>query len=64
MKALALRMFLKYVKYIGIKRAIRLGWRHVLYPRLLAEAKKSPEDWDDKTLDFVNKNIYTILNAW
>jgi len=58
MKALALRLIIRAAKMVGYKTLLRLGWRHVIYPKLKewTESNEYPE-WDEKLLKFINENI-------
>lgn len=61
MKKLALKLFLKVVKLVGIKQAMKWGWK-LLYPKLLKKAESSDPEWDEKALKLVNQYIYKIID--
>ena len=54
---------LKLLKMIGIKSILRMGWKHLIYPKLKTwvESNKYPE-WDEKLLSFVNLNINKVID--
>lgn len=63
MKAIVINIFLKALRMIGVKKAIKLAWDNAIYPKLLkwAESNEYP-DWDIKLVSFLNANIDKILN--
>lgn len=50
------------LKLVGLKTALRLGWRYALYPRLKDLVEDSYAGWDDKLLKFVDDNIHLVIN--
>lgn len=62
MKSMAVKLFLKALRIIGIKKAIRLAWDYYLYPKAMQWAKSNDyPDWDEKLVEAINKNIDKIL---
>lgn len=62
MKAIAIKIFLKVLRMIGIKKAIRLAWDNVIYPKLMAWAKSNDyPDWDIKMVKFMDDNMDKII---
>ena len=63
MKALAAKIVLQLLKWVGLKTLLKMGWSKVLYPALKKLADKSEQGWDNKLLKFVDDNIYKVINS-
>ena len=62
MRALALSLFMKIMRMVGIKAVLKFAWRKGIYPRLKKLADESEEGWDNELLKFVNDNIYKAID--
>lgn len=63
MRVIAVKLFIQALKLLGLKTSLRLGWRHLLYPRLKALVSKSEEKWDDDLLKFVDESIDKVISS-
>jgi len=63
MQKLVINLLLKAAKYVGVKKLLKLGWKHLIYPRLKSwtESNEYP-DWDEKILKWVNENIEKAID--
>lgn len=62
MKAIAVKLFLKALRIVGLKKAIRLAWDYAIYPKALAWARNNDyPDWDEKLINAINDNIDKLL---
>lgn len=64
MKAFALKLFMTVLRMVGVKTVLRFAWSKAIYPKLKELADKSEEGWDDELLNFVNDNIYKVIDAF
>lgn len=60
------RLFLKALKWLGTKQAIRLAWKYVIYDRAIAWAKTNDisDEIDVEFIEKINRNLEKILAVW
>lgn len=51
-----------FLKLFGIKTVLRLGWKHLLYPKLKEWAQDNAyPEWDEALVELLNKNIHKLI---
>ncbi len=51
------------LRLVGIRTILKMGWKHLIYPNLKNCVENNDiDDWDEKTLDALNKNIDKIID--
>ena len=63
MQVLLVNLLKKLVGYVGFHKALKLGWKYLIYPKLKVwtESNSYPE-WDEKILAWVDVNINKAID--